>query len=513
MIQMQMHCQYIYLSLMPSRSLVDRPAGKSYVGIKIVQLLVHNAFRPEPNQLLPARDVLVTPVLCVCYTNHALDQFLEGLLDSGVTDIVRVGGRSKSEKLSGCLLANLTKSKATRGQGRLLYDIHDRLNSLNKGIDSCWRVLFKLKLRLEDVKDYLDAMFPGMADKLIDGEVGDGQGKDIAEGDSEAYQREGCSDKDPFSRWMSGVCSMDGCRLHRKQDSAAATAAAVAAAAAAAAADNGRSSKISKKGGKAGVGEESNAFAPLDRAEAQPATDFKMPLNELKRHVTAMLTAGAGAPGSGIQMSQFKPRLERQVGGGFRLDYEHWNCAKLAHLLRLLDSIVTVRGDTILLSAAAAANDDKAETVVDKAGDTEMAEDWIVLRDVGEVPAGARVTLTSSLVQGGDVGGVGSISDERDEMLLMRYGMELFNIPRVDAAPLHTTDRPLAELLGVVADNPWLLSLKERQRFVAHLRDETREVRLAELRSLMASYATARRNLDDIQDQVGRLMDKQCPAD
>ena len=28
-------------------------------------------------------------ILCVCYTNHALDQFLEALLDKGITDIVR----------------------------------------------------------------------------------------------------------------------------------------------------------------------------------------------------------------------------------------------------------------------------------------------------------------------------------------------------------------------------------------------------------------------------------------
>ncbi len=30
-------------------------------------------------------------ILCVCYTNHALDQFLEALLDKGITGIVRVG--------------------------------------------------------------------------------------------------------------------------------------------------------------------------------------------------------------------------------------------------------------------------------------------------------------------------------------------------------------------------------------------------------------------------------------
>ncbi|OQR83744.1 hypothetical protein ACHHYP_14331 [Achlya hypogyna] len=64
--------------------------GKSYVGTKIVQALVGQ----------PGLDV--GPILCVCYTNHALDQFLEGLVVENIVaikDMVRVGGRSKSDVL------------------------------------------------------------------------------------------------------------------------------------------------------------------------------------------------------------------------------------------------------------------------------------------------------------------------------------------------------------------------------------------------------------------------------
>lgn len=39
-----------------------------------------------------------------CYTNHALDQLLEHISDSGETNIVRIGSRSKSEKLQECTL-------------------------------------------------------------------------------------------------------------------------------------------------------------------------------------------------------------------------------------------------------------------------------------------------------------------------------------------------------------------------------------------------------------------------
>jgi hypothetical protein len=52
-------------------------------------------------------------ILCVCYTNHALDQFLEHLLNAGENDIVRIGSRSKSEKLSGFQLADLSNKKAS----------------------------------------------------------------------------------------------------------------------------------------------------------------------------------------------------------------------------------------------------------------------------------------------------------------------------------------------------------------------------------------------------------------
>ena len=52
-------------------------------------------------------------ILCVCYTNHALDQFLEHMLDTGEKRIVRIGGRSKSERLSGYQLRELARHKSS----------------------------------------------------------------------------------------------------------------------------------------------------------------------------------------------------------------------------------------------------------------------------------------------------------------------------------------------------------------------------------------------------------------
>ncbi|XP_067659755.1 NFX1-type zinc finger-containing protein 1-like [Haliotis asinina] len=62
--------------------------GKTYVGLKIVKALMQNrhAWNPDNSK----------PLLVVCYTNHALDQFLEGILTFFKTEVLRVGGRSKS---------------------------------------------------------------------------------------------------------------------------------------------------------------------------------------------------------------------------------------------------------------------------------------------------------------------------------------------------------------------------------------------------------------------------------
>ncbi len=61
-----------------------RPA--QYLGIQVVRAL------------LTARHA-TGPILCVCFTNHALDAFLMGLVSAGVDGIVRAGGRSREEAL------------------------------------------------------------------------------------------------------------------------------------------------------------------------------------------------------------------------------------------------------------------------------------------------------------------------------------------------------------------------------------------------------------------------------
>ncbi|KAF9106327.1 hypothetical protein BGX27_009208 [Mortierella sp. AM989] len=74
--------------------------GKTRIGVDLMRVLLHNS-----------EAMNCGPILCICYTNHALDQFLEHLLDKGIKKIVRVGARSKSERLDDYNLESLMRSR------------------------------------------------------------------------------------------------------------------------------------------------------------------------------------------------------------------------------------------------------------------------------------------------------------------------------------------------------------------------------------------------------------------
>ena len=83
--------------------------GKTYVGAKIVRCLLDNRRAWDPG--------LASPMLMVCYTNHALDQFLEKVLEFLPSrKIIRVGGRCKSDKLENCNLKKFTYRYKLRGK-------------------------------------------------------------------------------------------------------------------------------------------------------------------------------------------------------------------------------------------------------------------------------------------------------------------------------------------------------------------------------------------------------------
>ena len=106
--------------------------GKSYTGESIIKTLLHNR---------EAADL--GPIICVCYTNHALDQLLEHLVKGGVSQIIRLGSRSKSEVLQTHTLRNVAEGvvptrtekhdrwEHNRDIGDILQEIEDTLSGLN----------------------------------------------------------------------------------------------------------------------------------------------------------------------------------------------------------------------------------------------------------------------------------------------------------------------------------------------------------------------------------------------
>ena len=76
--------------------------GKTYIGLKAVEAFLVNRSKWDHQK--------EAPIVVICYTNHALDQFLEGIQQIKVAgkepNIVRIGGRCKSVKLSEAILKN-----------------------------------------------------------------------------------------------------------------------------------------------------------------------------------------------------------------------------------------------------------------------------------------------------------------------------------------------------------------------------------------------------------------------
>jgi hypothetical protein len=103
--------------------------GKTFLGLKVATVLLQNA---------PVWNASSVPLLVVCYTNHALDQFLEGLVE--VTNrIVRVGGQSKSRVLESMNLKVKRKLRWRESSFHRAMDIHYRMSSVMstiKGIQS-----------------------------------------------------------------------------------------------------------------------------------------------------------------------------------------------------------------------------------------------------------------------------------------------------------------------------------------------------------------------------------------
>ncbi|GAB0138196.1 hypothetical protein EsDP_00006437 [Epichloe bromicola] len=139
-------------------SLVQGPpgTGKSYTGEMIIQILLQNK-----------KQAHLGPILCVCYTNHALDQLLEHLLDKGVEKVIRIGSRSKSERMINLNLKNIVKAfDKTKSEKAELGQAHGEIKRVTQEIVSGLRELAASQATTT-IKKYLQSHHPRHHNELF----------------------------------------------------------------------------------------------------------------------------------------------------------------------------------------------------------------------------------------------------------------------------------------------------------------------------------------------------------
>lgn len=76
--------------------------GKTYLGTALAKAILSD------------KENARYPILAICTTNHALDNFLDDLRKSDITEMVRIGAGSKEEWVRQYTLTNVRKSAAKR---------------------------------------------------------------------------------------------------------------------------------------------------------------------------------------------------------------------------------------------------------------------------------------------------------------------------------------------------------------------------------------------------------------
>ncbi|XP_005105181.1 NFX1-type zinc finger-containing protein 1 [Aplysia californica] len=125
--------QAVKMALTSKLALLQGPpgTGKTYVGLRIMEILLKNTEQRSAND--------TDPILVICYTNHALDQFLKEMLEFCPDGIVRVGGRSSSEALKSF---NLNVLREKHKQKR-------RSHHMGKALFHCYREMKNIGSQIE----------------------------------------------------------------------------------------------------------------------------------------------------------------------------------------------------------------------------------------------------------------------------------------------------------------------------------------------------------------------------
>ena len=117
----------LYAALTRKLAIIQGPpgTGKTFLGLKIIQVLLTNKqfWKTDVTRVGQRKP---SPILVICYTNHALDQFLEGILKF-TKQIVRIGGNSKCEALQPFTLSQWKRRSCHHKHRSLYYEARNQL--------------------------------------------------------------------------------------------------------------------------------------------------------------------------------------------------------------------------------------------------------------------------------------------------------------------------------------------------------------------------------------------------
>ncbi|CAH1761849.1 12644_t:CDS:10 [Entrophospora sp. SA101] len=136
-------------SLSKEIALIEGPpgTGKSYVGVQLMRVLLAPQNR-EATKL--------GPILTICFTNHALDQFLEDLFEAGLDNFVRLGSRSKSEVIREFNLEDIVRNRPKTPRERyLLAQAHKKLDEIRDSVNKINDQLNSPRLTWKNVASFL----------------------------------------------------------------------------------------------------------------------------------------------------------------------------------------------------------------------------------------------------------------------------------------------------------------------------------------------------------------------
>ena len=116
-------------------------------------------------------------LLVVCFTNHALDQFLNHLLDSGENRIVRIGGRSRDANLERFSLFNLkreVKLGHDRDERKRVWSLKQDLEDARLRMTEAFERLVVSSMSWHEIQEFLAIEDPDALDQLTLPEDADG---------------------------------------------------------------------------------------------------------------------------------------------------------------------------------------------------------------------------------------------------------------------------------------------------------------------------------------------------